>query len=53
MTVPIHHDGEFLGFVIFGAVVPGFFGPAVREVLESYAEAFAILISRAKDEAAA
>ncbi|MDO8608172.1 MAG: GAF domain-containing protein [Phaeospirillum sp.] len=53
MTVPIHQDGEFLGFVIFGAAVPGFFVPPARDVLETYAEAFAILISRAIDEVTA
>ena len=53
MTVPIHHDDDFRGFAIFGATRPGFFDPATRDVLETFAEAFAILISRAMDEAAA
>ncbi len=52
MTVPLHYDGAFLGFVIFGAMVPNFFSPAVRSVLETYSEAFAILICRALEEAA-
>jgi hypothetical protein len=49
MTMPVRYDGEFLGFIIFGASVPGFFDEAVRDVLETYSEAFAILISRAMD----
>ncbi|CAA7624948.1 GAF domain-containing protein [Magnetospirillum sp. SS-4] len=52
MTVPLHYDGAFLGFVIFGATVPNFFGPTVQGVLETYSEAFAILICRALEEAA-
>jgi hypothetical protein len=51
MTVPLHYDGEFLGFVIFGSTVPGFFGPSAQGVLETYSEAFAILICRALEEA--
>jgi hypothetical protein len=49
MTMPIRYDGEFLGFVIFSASVPNFFGEAARDVLETYSEAFSILIHRALD----
>lgn len=47
MTAPITLDGRFLGFVIFGATVPGFFTPAAQDVLLTFTEAFGILIERA------
>lgn len=49
MTVPLRCDGLFLGFVMFGAAPPRFFDAAAQEVLETYSEAFAILVSRALD----
>ncbi|RAU20678.1 GAF domain-containing protein [Paramagnetospirillum kuznetsovii] len=52
MTVPIRVDGEFLGFVMFGASVPNFFGTTAQDILETYAEAFGILITRAFDATA-
>jgi len=48
MTVPIAMDGLFLGFVNFGATVPGFFGAPVQETLLTFTEAFGILIERAR-----
>lgn len=48
MTAPIHVDGRFLGFVIFGASAPNFFGAAMRETLATFTEAFGILIERGR-----
>ena len=53
MTAPLYHQGEFLGFVSFGAKRPAFFDRDARETLAVYAEAFGILISRARDEVCA
>ena len=53
MTAPLYQQGEFLGFVSFGARPPAFFGPDVRDMLAVYAEAFAILIMRGRDEVCA
>jgi hypothetical protein len=53
MTAPLYHQGEFLGFVSFGAKRPAFFDREAREMLTVYAEAFGILVSRAKDEVCA
>ncbi|MBI3443980.1 MAG: GAF domain-containing protein [Magnetospirillum sp.] len=47
MTVPISMDGCFLGFVNFGAALPGFFTAATQEMLMTFAEAFGILMERA------
>jgi GAF domain-containing protein len=47
MTVPISMDGQFLGFVIFGAAIPDFFTPAAQDLLLTFSEAFGILIDRA------
>lgn len=48
MTAPITVDGLFLGFVSFGASVPGFFSAPVRETLMTFSEAFGILMDRAR-----
>ena len=48
MTVPIAVDGQFLGFVSFGAAVPGFFSAQVQETLMAFTEAFCILMDRAR-----
>ncbi|WP_231920706.1 GAF domain-containing protein [Magnetospirillum sp. XM-1] len=48
MTAPIILDGHFLGFVIFGASVPNFFTAPVCETLQTFTEAFGILIDRAR-----
>ena len=48
MTVPVNLDGHFLGFVIFGAGMPNFFGPQVCDTLRTFTEAFGILIDRAR-----
>lgn len=49
MTVPIAMDGQFLGFVMFGASTPNFFIPAVQDTLLTFTEAFGILIDRARN----
>jgi hypothetical protein len=48
MTAPITLDGQFLGFVIFGAAIPNFFTPEVQDTLLTFTEAFGILIERAR-----
>ncbi|OAN51268.1 hypothetical protein A6A04_16590 [Paramagnetospirillum marisnigri] len=52
MTVPLHWEGEFLGFVMFGASAANYFDAAVRDVLDTYSEAFAILVARSLDATA-
>ena len=53
MTAPLYQHGEFLGFVNFGARRPAFFDAEVCDMLAVYAEAFAILIMRGRDEVCA
>lgn len=48
MTVPLTMEGSFLGFVMFAAARPNFFGPHEREMLLTFSEAFAILVERAR-----
>lgn len=48
MTVPLNPEGTFLGFVMFAASRPNFFGEAEREMLLTFSEAFAILVERAR-----
>lgn len=48
MTVPLNVEGSFLGFVMFAAARPNFFGPDEREMLLTFSEAFAILVERAR-----
>lgn len=48
MTAPILMDGQLLGFVIFGAAIPNFFTAPVCDTLQTFTEAFGILIERAR-----
>ena len=48
MTVPVAVDGQFLGFVSFGATIPGFFSAQAQETLMTFSEAFGILMDRAR-----
>ena len=49
MTAPINLEGQFLGFVMFGAAIPNFFSPQVCDTLLTFTEAFGILIDRARN----